>query len=66
MTILNGTRALGNLISTLAGLFRLSEEDRIRAGIFLGKEEASSGIERHAFPALEGEDLNPCVGQESR
>ena len=40
---------LQNLIGTLTSLVKLTKEDRMRAGIFLGNEESDGNAERDAF-----------------
>lgn len=66
MNPFTGIPAFWNLIHSVTDLFRLTEEDRIQAGIFLGREGPIIDSERHTFPGFIGEDPSIRVGQEGR
>jgi hypothetical protein len=64
MKLFIGRPLFRNLISALTSLVRLTEADRIQAGIFLGEEENDSESEHKNFPASMIEKANPRVARD--
>ncbi len=54
MNFLASVPVLQNLIGTLTSLVKLTKEDRMQAGIFLGNEESDGNIKRDAFAHSDG------------
>lgn len=53
-----------NLINRLTTLFRVTEAERIQAGIFLGEEDYYSDTERNNFPASTVGEANLRIAQD--
>lgn len=64
MNAFSGTSILRKLITQLTSLVRLTEEDRIQAGIFLGHIEKGSYTEPDIFTDTTAEESNIRASQD--